>query len=260
MSKSKIEWCDMVWNPVTGCTKISEGCQNCYAEKFANRMKYHSNFKVAKKYHYGFKVWEHQEELYNKDWMKPGRKQLKIFVCSMGDMFHGEIDFNFIYRVLKVIKNNPQHIFMILTKRPDRLLEFYNWVNYNYSAWFEIIPNLWLGVTAENQKWYDTRVPLLLEVPSKIHFVSCEPMLGTIQLTQFSLLSKYSHLDWVICGGETGAGARLTSHSWFDSLLSECKTYYIPFYFKGKGTHLLSKNSVIYNDIDGKEYREYPIV
>ncbi len=229
---SKIEWTDITYNPVTGCEKISPGCQNCYAEKMANRLQY--NPKMKDKYKNGFKVTCHPKEL-KRDF---GKRSKKIFVCSMGDLFHDNVSYEFIDQIfLKMIKN-PQHIFQILTKRPE------NTYKYQEATGFDWPENVWFGVTAENQEQYDKRVYELASINTKIKFVSIEPILGPIHL--------YGRVaEWVIVGGETGQRARPMNPDWARNIRDQCIEHNIPFFFKQ-----MSKKQPIPNDLDIKEFPE----
>ena len=201
MAKTKIEWTDESWNPVTGCDAVSPGCDNCYAKKQANRLhamgqtNYKNNFKVTCHSH-----------MLNKPngWKKPRR----IFVNSMSDLFHHDVPDEFLLAIMLQIMKNPQHIFQILTKRPERALRYLGDSQVNYTgslitkADIEnnrfIPPNLWLGVSAENQKYADKRIPQLLQISAAIRFVSFEPLLGEIDLSEKSELYYYcKECNWV---------------------------------------------------------------
>lgn len=165
---SKIEWTDKTWNPVTGCTKVSPGCKNCYAATMAKRLQ----AMEKPKYKNGFAVTCHPESLGEPlKWRKP----CKIFVCSMGDLFHEDVPFRFIDDVFYAIQACPNHTFQILTKRAERMFEY-------FKEFGPSLPNVWLGVTAENQEQADKRIPLLLQTPAAVRFVSIEPMLGGVKL------------------------------------------------------------------------------
>src|SRR3990170_4343202 len=165
MANTKIEWATKSWNPITGCTKVSAGCQNCYAKRMAKRL--------AGRYGYPkdnpFAVTPHPERLQEPlSWKKPQR----IFVCSMGDLFHEAVSFSFVRRVLDIVDSCPQHTFLFLTKRPERM-EYYP------------RRNVWLGVSVENQETEDERIPLLLQPPAAKRFVSYEPALGPVDFSAF---------------------------------------------------------------------------
>lgn len=303
--KTKIEWTESTWNPVSGCDKISAGCANCYAEKMAKRLQAMG----TKGYKNGFKVTLHPDRLSEPTNRK---KPTMYFVCSMGDLFHDDVPFEFIDKILHTIIQTPQHTFQILTKRPERMQEYFNSF---YSAmelcdrefapykWWDylidgVIPNLWLGVTAENQEQADNRIPILLGIPATKRFVSIEPMLSKIDLTKLekdmsdgtyygykmngltgigyeyipesSCEQKWAKLDWVICGGETGANARPLHPNWVRSLRDQCQEANVPFFFKQWGEWIYNNfNGELLPDrvgkkqaghlLDGIEYREIPL-
>ncbi|HIS88911.1 TPA: phage Gp37/Gp68 family protein [Candidatus Avigastranaerophilus faecigallinarum] len=212
---TKIEWTNQTWNPVVGCTKYSEGCINCYAEKMHKRLSAMGH----KKYKFPFNnVLFHYDEL-NKHF---GQKRKMIFVNSMSDLFHQRISLEQISKVLEVCKNNQQHIFQILTKRPERL-----------SA-FSYPPNVWLGVTVEHPK-YKNRIEYLKNTNAKIKFLSCEPLLA--DLGELDLRG----IDWVIAGGESGSKARPMHPDWIRNIQKQCREQNIPFFFKQWGEWVIAK-------------------
>lgn len=233
MAQTKIEWATHVWNPISGCTPVSEGCQNCYARRMAYRLKGRCGYPADEP----FRVTLHEERLLEPYyWHKPRR----VFVCSMSDLFHPEIPDEFIYRVLLTMQQNPRHTFLLLSKRPERLLKNMQkpWSDEKWP------PHIWLGVTAENQEQADKRIPILLQIPAVVRFVSVEPMLGPINLIKDDDLYweptiqqwvPRIGLDWVVCGGETGPGARPMDPYWVESLLYQCEEAGIPFFFKSWG-------------------------
>ena len=161
MAETKIEWTDRTWNPVTGCTKKSEGCVHCYAEVMARRLKGMGQIK----YKNAFKLTLHPEDLDEpKKWKKPHN----IFVCSMGDLFHEEVPFEFVDRVMQVIRDTPKHRYQILTKRAERMEEYF--------GSHEVPANVWLGVTVEVQRTR-FRIDHLRHLPASVRFLSCEPLL-----------------------------------------------------------------------------------
>ena len=234
---NRIGWCTRTWNPVTGCTPISEGCQHCWAKRMASRL--------AGRYGYPednpFNVTVHPDRLTEpSSW----RASQRVFVISMGDLFHELVPIKFFSDIMNVILQNPHHTFMLLTKRPENMHKLLSerapdWkmaLRYEYEI---PLNNLWLGVTVENQKRANERIPILLDIPAKIHFVSVEPMLEQVELDRwFCQLPHDRHamhltsLDWVICGAETGAGARPCETSWIQNLADRCKRLYVPFYDK----------------------------
>ena len=250
MSKSKIPWCDTTWNPIIGCTKVSEGCQNCYAEKMAKRLTAIEANRHT--YNYGFVInelgrWNGQTNFVRSALIKPlhWKKPRKIFVCSMGDLFHETVLFEDIDRLFRTIIAHPdcdQHIFQILTKRAERMKQYFDYF-YNESPYAEEIPlpNLWLGVTTENQKQFNKRVPFLLQIPAAIRFVSGEPLLGPIDMTpafndgSMCLEDPVNTLDWVIIGGESGPKARPMHPDWARAIRDQCQEANVPFFFKQWG-------------------------
>ena len=288
---TKIEWADATWNPITGCTPISEGCQNCYAKRMANRLAGRFGYPADDP----FRVTLHPDRLNEPmHWRKPRR----IFVCSMSDLFHPDVPDRFIQRVFNVM-THPfssaayHHTFMLLTKRPERILT-------GHAERFAEWPHIWLGVTAENQKRAEERIPILLKIPAAVRFVSVEPMIGPVTLTlrnagmmlsrqgvsldNWDTLSgtcgsiKTPRLDWVICGGETGPGARLMRPEWARGLRDQCVQRGVPIFFKkwgdgfylgkrGRGFPMCALASQAGYDeaqpkggriLDGQEWNEYP--
>lgn len=208
---SKIEWTDETWNPIIGCSKASPGCWNCYAERTAARLESMSvegyGQVVTEKAATGEKVWTGKTYLVEKALEKPLRwkRPRKIFVCSMGDLFHESVDFEWIDKVFAVMALCPQHTFQILTKRPERMAEYFeqcirtdlefaafdNWgpdaaakVVHAVSRGKWPLRNVWLGTSVENQAMADKRIPELLKCPDAVRFISVEPMLGAIDLTR----------------------------------------------------------------------------
>lgn len=233
MGRTNIEWTDKSWNPVTGCTAVSEGCDNCYAKVMSKRFPNWNDFKVTL-------YPERLDEPFG--WIKAQ----KIFICSMADLFHEDVPFKFINKVFGVMHACENHTFQILTKRPERMREY---IIGHSRLHKKPLKNLWLGVTAENQQRADERIPLLFDIPAAVRFVSVEPMLGPVDL------QDYNELDWVICGGETGAGSRTMEPEWVLSLQKQCKTYHIPFFFKSWGGVRKNKSSSV---LFGKEQKEFP--
>jgi protein gp37 len=193
MGKTKIEWTDKTWNPVTGCTKISDGCKNCYAETMAGRLQKMG----SEKYQAGFKVTCHPHTLREPyKWKKPSR----IFVCSMGDLFHEDVPFEFIAKVYAVMASSPRHTFQVLTKRPERMQKFFEWAKSECAKevgneeGLRVLSNVQHGVTIVNQKEADEKIPILLRIPSAIRFVSIEPMLGGVELDK-AWLTGYNSGD-----------------------------------------------------------------
>jgi len=231
---TKIEWTKTVWNPVTGCSKISPGCKNCYAEVFARRLQAMG----IGKYKAGFRLTLHPEEL-NKPygWKRPSI----IFVNSMSDLFHEDIPVSFIKKVFEVMNDNSHHIFQILTKRAEVLLEYDAQEQLNWTD------NIWMGVSVENQD-YVYRIELLKRTSAKIKFVSFEPLLGPIS-------ANLKGIDWVIVGGESGPKARPIKVEWVRRIRDNCQELGIPFFFKQWGGRNKKKSGRI---LDGKIWSEMP--
>lgn len=241
MSKTNIEGTEKSWNPVTGCDKVSEGCKNCSAEGIAKRFWKDRKFTD---------VQCHEDRLEQPlHWRKPSM----VFVNSMSDLFHPAVPFEFIYTVYKTMKFSSQHIFQILTKRPDRALKFYN--EYGQKN-MTPLPNVWFGVSVENQESADERIPILLQIPAAVRWVSYEPALGGVNLRNIdaekaghesiyfidSLTGKHddmarpcedvNKLDWVVAGGESGPKARPAHPDWFRKVRDDCKAAGVPFFMK----------------------------
>lgn len=214
MSATKIEWTDKTWNPVTGCTKISMGCVNCYAEVMARRLKAMG----VEKYKHGFDLSLHEETLDEPlKWMKPH----KIFVCSMSDLFHESVPDNFICKVMTVIEKTPLHKYQLLTKRAERMLDYFS---------SHCVPNnVWLGVTVEC-KSSKKRIDYLRNINAPIKFLSCEPLLEDLGKLDLS------NVDWVIVGGESGKKARPMKSEWALSIMHQAKKQHAAFFFKQWGT------------------------
>jgi protein gp37 len=220
-AKSKIEWTDAVWNPVTGCTKISEGCQNCYAEKMHKRLQaINLQSLKSKKYLHLFEVIRvHLFEL-NKDF---GKKPKMVFVNSMSDLFHERLPDGFIEDVINTCFCHTRHQFQILTKRSERLLEF------NFRNIHELLPsNIWLGVSVELVK-YKNRIDDLRKTNAKTKFISFEPLLGDVGELDLS------GIDWVIVGGESGPGARPMHIDWVRNIRDQAIKQNVKFFFKQWG-------------------------
>lgn len=211
MSKSEIAWTESTWNPVTGCTKASPGCRNCYASKMAKRLQAMGQ----PNYVNGFAVTTHAESLETpKGWRKPQ----VIFVCSMSDLFHEDVPFEFIKSVFAVMSETPQHVYQVLTKRPERMVEL--------SRMIEWPKNVWAGVTIEHND-YVSRGDLLRAVQGpSVRFVSAEPLLGP--LTDLSLIG----VDQLIVGGESGSGWRPMEVDWVRELRERCVDTKTAFFFK----------------------------
>ena len=251
MADTRIEWAHKVWNPITGCSPVSEGCQNCYARRMANRLRGRCGYPKENP----FKVTLHPERL---DEPLKWRKPRKVFVCSMSDLFHPDVPFDYITQVFDVmcswrwpnkeaerigdesLLEDPGHTYMVLTKRPERVQDWLQWlfeywpgdspVNVNLSAEGHFGRHIWFGVTAENQQRADERIPILLQIPATVRFVSVEPLLGPVDLT--NIIIGPNRLDWVICGSETGPNRREACIEWIGNLCDQCEHAGVPFFLK----------------------------
>lgn len=229
---TKIEWTEETWNPVTGCTPVSEGCENCYARRImANRLRGRFGYPLDKP----FGVTVHHKRL---NWAGRWRKPRRVFVCSMGDLFHARVPPGFVVCVLDVIRENPRHTFLLLTKRPRVMC---SWLE-EFQKMSGRLSNLWAGTSAENQRRADERIPWLLKTPAAVRFVSLEPLLGPVDLRpafngtyDAKCGTEKRRLDWVIVGGETGPGARPMRPAWVRSIRDQCKSANVPFFFKSWG-------------------------
>jgi protein gp37 len=231
--KSKIEWTETTWNPVTGCSKISSGCQNCYAARYANRLREMG----VKKYRDGFLVRLHEKEV-SRPLSWKGRRL--VFVNSMGDLFHEEVPLPFIQSVFDTMNKASNHIFQILTKRGSRLQDL--------APRLKWTDNIWMGVTVEAADYVD-RIDNLRSTGAKTKFLSIEPLLSA--LPELSLLG----VDWVIVGGESGPGARPMDPEWVRQIRDNCKLAKIPFFFKQWGGVNRKKSGRL---LDGRYWDEMP--
>lgn len=329
-ARTDIEWTDSTWNPVRGCSRVSDGCLNCYAEKQALR------FSGKGEPFEGFVTLKTKETVLRRDFangnveLKKVTKSLgarwtgvvkqidnqlsvplrwkkgrRIFVNSMSDLFHESLTFEEIDRVFAVMVACPQHQFQILTKRAKRMAEYLNdpstddrvamagerlaaeqgWCHAHEDEHWPL-PNVWLGVSVENQKAAEQRIPYLLNTPAEVRFLSCEPLLGPVDLTRLDYhnfehspprrdlspacyldsLAGHMHgpddvlaekIDWVITGAESGPGARPMQEEWVRSLRDQCTEASVPFFYKQK---IEGKKKVPLPLLDGKQWAEFPEV
>ena len=214
-TQSKIEWTEQTWNPTVGCTKISPGCKNCYAETMSRRLKAMG----VHGYENGFRLTLMPDRL-----AEPleRRKPTVYFVNSMSDLFHEKVPFDYVRRIFEVMARSPQHTFQVLTKRAERMAEFCRDI--------EVSENVWLGVSVENRKYGVPRIPVLRTIRAQVRFLSVEPLLedvGSIDL---------SGIQWVIVGGESGSKARPMKPAWVENVKSQCDATGVAFFFKQWGT------------------------
>lgn len=235
MAQTSIEWTEMTWNPTTGCDKISKGCKFCYAEIMTKRLKAMG----VDKYSNGFDLTIHEDEL-----MKPytWKKPKVVFVNSMSDLFHKDVPIEFVQKVFKVMKDNPHHVFQVLTKRADILLY------YDKEDFLEWTHNIWMGVSVENEKAMK-RIDLLRQTGARTKFLSCEPLIGPLPNIN---LSK---IDWVIVGGESGRTPRPIKKEWVLDIKEQCQKSNTAFFFKQWGGTNKKKSG---NLLEGQKYLEMP--
>ena len=232
-TKSAIEWTESTWNPVTGCTKISSGCLNCYAERMARRLKAMGQ----PNYRNGFKVTCHRHVLKMPlRWKKPQM----VFVNSMSDLFHKDVPDDFVLDIFSTMQQAEQHQYQILTKRAERLAKL--------SPELPWQGNIWMGVTVEAAD-YKYRIDYLRFTGANIKFLSLEPLLG--DLGELNL----DEIDWVIVGGESGPGARPIEIDWVRSIREQCLAQHVPFFFKQWGGVNKKKNGRM---LDGQTWDEMP--
>jgi len=269
---SKISWTDASWNPVTGCSHVSPGCQNCYAEALSLRFGFSKKPWTAP--NAAENVVLHPERLEQPlRWRKPRR----VFVNSMSDLFHERVPFEVIGAVFAVMAARPDHTFQVLTKRPERMREWFLWAEAGPNHPLEIVevcvlnyveachlvdertlwplPNVWLGVSVEDQRRADERIPVLLQTPAAVRFLSCEPLLERLDLARLALGNgdtgdclnhvatdiwtgagnqsrNWGRVDWVIAGGESGPGYRPCDLDWLRSLRDQCAAAGVAFFCK----------------------------
>jgi protein gp37 len=230
---SSIEWTDATWNPVTGCTKVSAGCKNCYAERMARRLKAMGTPQYAN----GFTL---TLQLGMLDLPLRWKKPRNIFVNSMSDLFHKDVPLEYVQRVFDVMNRCPQHTFQVLTKRPE--------IARAYSSSLEWGKNIWMGTSIENMLVM-RRISELQRIPAKVRFLSLEPLLGPLPKLPLD------GIHWVIVGGESGPGARPIEPNWVRQIRERCVAQGVPFFFKQWGGVQKSKTG---RELDGRVWDEMP--
>lgn len=233
MAQSSIEWTEMTWNPTTGCSKISQGCKYCYAEIMSKRLQAMG----IEKYKDNFKVRIHPNELKTPyKW----KKSKIVFVNSMSDLFHKDVPLRFIKKVFEVMRDNPQHVFQVLTKRAERLFKLDSELKWSH--------NIWMGVSVENHN-EKHRIKLLRKTHAKVKFLSLEPLIGPLPNLN---LKK---IDWVIVGGESGNTPRPINPDWVIDIQEQCEKEDVAFFFKQWGGKNKKKAGRLLN---GKTYDQMP--
>ena len=282
--KSSIEWTDATWNPVTGCSRVSKGCENCYAERLAaTRLRNHPSRQdlTDSNGRWNGEVRFNPQWL---DWPLRAQRPRRIFVAAHGDLFHENVPDAWIDSIFAVMALSGRHVFQVLTKRPERMREYMHvgegrmagaimgWLAAGPAApvpisprrrfdllriadagrpWFDWpLPNVWLGVSAEDQATADERVPILLDTPPAVRWLSAEPLLGPLEID-----ASLAGLDWVVAGGESGPGARPMEAAWARSLRNQCLCADVPFFFKQWGGRTSKAGGAV---LDGREWRQFP--
>ena len=312
--KSRIEWTDATWNPIRGCSRVSAGCQHCYAETVAHRFS-KPGMPYAGLIHPTTKGWNGKVTFVPEVLDQPIRwkKPRLIFVNSMSDLFHETVSNEVIAAIFGVMAATPHHTYQVLTKRPDRMLVWFNWHAaevkkrdfFGQRQWqvcedeaaehIEKLPaigcqsgwplrNVWLGVSVENQQTADERIPVLIQCPASVRWLSCEPLLGSIRVESPNDPQwRLPQISWVVAGGESGRGARPMHPAWARSLRDQCASVGVPFFFKqwgewapyGRGTldsKLLADRTSLDEPVqrfgkklagrllDGVEHNAYPVL
>lgn len=239
MSPTNIEWADETWNPIVGCSRVSAGCDHCYAIRQAHRFYCDLTQKTSQRLDWNGRIQFFSQRL---DGPLKWRKPRRIFVCSMSDLFHHGVEHDWLLRIIKVFYDCPQHTFMLLTRRPERAASLSD------DLW-RSLPNVWLGVSVEDQATADERIVVLLRCPAALHWVSYEPALGPLDLTRYLAgpvcgdqdlggqvtMHMTTGIQWVVAGGESGPRARRHDPGWFRSVRDQCQEAKVPFFFKQWG-------------------------
>ena len=279
--KSKIEWTDATWNPITGCNVVSPGCTNCYAMKLAGgRLRNHRSRTGLTKTSKSGPVWN-GEVRFNTEWLNQPLRWTRprmIFVCAHSDLFYSKVTDDWIHEIMAVIALcqflGKGHVFQILTKRPLRMMQYMDTFThqiaiaermkrrspdfdaFDFPKW--PLENVWLGVSVESQKYLSWRIPPLLNTPAKLRFLSAEPLLGSLNLRPYlglNPLAPFPALDWVIAGGESGVSHRPCQADWVGEIRDACLEAKVPFFFKQWGGATSKSGG---NLLDGKIHMQLP--
>lgn len=270
---TKISWTNATWNPITGCSVVSPGCTNCYAMKLAGtRLRNHPSRKGLTTQTKAGPVWT-GEVRFNEQWISQPlrwKRSRMIFVCAHGDLFHESVPVHVIDKVFSVMALAPQHIFQVLTKRGDRMRDYLSdprthrrWVMNYDTTWFPKnltsvpaffpaapLPNVWLGVSVEDQERADKRILGLIDTPAAVRFLSVEPQLERIDLSRY-----LDEINWVICGAESGPGRRPFDMDWARDLRDQCAVTDTAFFFKQA---FVDGKKVETPELDGSQWTEFP--
>ncbi|HET7631383.1 MAG TPA: phage Gp37/Gp68 family protein [Gemmatimonadaceae bacterium] len=250
-TRTGIEWTDATWNPVTGCTKVTAGCDHCYAHVLAHRRLRDVYLKAApvrdtpeaRRDPFAVRLWRDRVRA-PLSWTEPRM----VFVNSMSDLFHQDVPDEFVTEIFEVMLTADRHVYQVLTKRPARAARF--WSKHAARLGHEVIPpHIWIGASVESQD-VAYRVRHLADVPADVRFLSCEPLLGP-------LLLDLSDIHWVIVGGESGGGFRPMDRDWARSIRDQCLSAGVPFFFKQWGGHTPKAGG---NRLDRRVWRQYPEV
>lgn len=293
--KTGIEWTDATWSPITGCSVVSAGCKHCYAMKLAGtRLQHHPSRAGLTVDTKNGPVWT-GEVRFNEQWLdQPLRwkRPRMVFVCAHADLFHPNVPNEWLPLIFGVMAAAKQHTFQVLTKRPERMREvlndpvFFDAVAYTVRDTYGIeleaddwpLRNVWIGVSVEDQAAADERIPLLLDTPAAVRWISAEPLLGPVDLGLFGTVPKdisprytlvYEMLDWIVVGGESGPNARPMVLGWAKDIVSQCKAAGVPVLMKQVGAnptnregkpHKISdrKGAIMEDWPDVLRVREYP--
>lgn len=288
MSDTRIAWTQRVWNPTVGCSKVSAGCRNCYALRMATRLQSHPDARIAADYAgtvtrvlpSGRRGWSGKvnclahrlEDPVN--WTKPSL----VFVDSMSDLFHEDVPTSFIRQVFETMARCSHHTFQVLTKRAERMAHLLTYhpdepmtcdsAEHHRLLTMMPLPNVWLGVSVENQAAADARIPLLLQTPAAVRWVSAEPLLGPLDLSRWLPIYQSSdsprcpwsrsagprELHWVVVGGESGPGFRAMELDWARSVRDQCQAAGVALWFKQESGRFPGHNATL----DGQEWRQLP--
>ena len=255
--RSSIEWTDTTWNPTTGCTKVSSGCDNCYAERISNRLLSATycgrlpvvNTKANRLDPFALRVWPDRLAA-PRTWAAPRR----VFVNSMSDLFHKDIPELFVRKCFEVMLDVDRHVYQVLTKRPARAAKFINEKHSDLFSGRGLPEHIWIGTSIENQE-VDYRVRHLLNVDAQVRFLSCEPLIGPIDLGSFIGPDHQRVISWVIVGGESGPGARPIEAEWVRRIRDQCGIADVAFFFKQWGGLTPKAGG---RQLDGITWDEYP--
>jgi len=234
MKTTKIEWTESTWNPVTGCTQVSPGCDHCYAFTIAEKYRGSAAFPV------GFDVQLRPHKLRDPvKWIKPAR----IFVNSMSDLFHRDIPDDYLMQIWQTMLDADWHVYQILTKRAHRMAHKIKILDLPTPS------HIWLGVSTENQTMADSRIPALLSIESEVPWISAEPLLGPLNVAEY-----LPHLKWVVDGGESGKSRRAGEYDWFRELRDQCQEAGTPYFHKQGFAYQSGRD----RNLDGRTWDEYP--